>query len=105
MNRQQPTDKDNPSYKLNCPHCHTQLPLKAVFCSFCGKRVKKIEEWQIDTEDGKDNTQEADIDTVRLASNPQKHLKRSQSSRSPRNSEAPEQPHLNGPLLQDAAAP
>ncbi len=105
MNRKQPTDEDNPSAKLSCPHCHTQLPLEAVFCSACGKRVKKIGDWQIDTEDGNDNTQEADVDTVRLASNPQKHLKRSQSSRSPRNSQAPEQPHLNGPLLQDAAAP
>ena len=41
MNRQQPTTGSNCSDHLRCPHCNTQLPSHAVFCSFCGEQVKK----------------------------------------------------------------
>ena len=96
MNRQQPTDQHNPSDKLSCPHCHTQLPLEAVFCSFCGKRVRKVGDWPIDT-------YEANVDTVRLPPNLRKYSRRSQSSRLPGNNRAPEQSHLSSPLLPDSA--
>jgi hypothetical protein len=32
---------NSPSHFLICPDCHTQLPLRARFCRFCGVRVLK----------------------------------------------------------------
>jgi hypothetical protein len=61
--------------------------------------------WPINPEAGYDNTQEADVDTVRLPPNLQKYSRRSRSSRSPGNNRAPEQPHLSSSLLQESAIP
>jgi hypothetical protein len=107
MTRKQSTTGSNPSDKFNlrCPYCKTQLPSQAVFCSYCGKSVKKIGDWEIRAEDGEGDAQETDVDTVRMAPLSQTHLKRWQAFRSLKNTKAPEQPHLNGPLLQDAEAP
>lgn len=107
MKRRQPTDELNPADKISCPHCHRQLPLRAVFCSFCGKRIKKVGDWQIDIAETKDKAQETDVDTVRLApvSDPRKRMTHSQPSRLSGNSRAPEQPYLSDPLLQAAATP
>src|SRR5437879_3047784 len=92
MNIPRPTTGSNPSNNLSCPHCLTPLAPQAVFCSSCGERVKKIGDWEIRTEDDEDDAQEADVDTVRMASISQKHLKRWQAFRSLKNTKAPERP-------------
>src|SRR5436309_7595948 len=105
MSLLQPANGGNPSDSLSCPRCHTQLPPQAVFCSSCGERVKKIGDGQTGTEDGEENAQEQNVDTVRVASLSQTQWKRWQASRSPQSSKGSEPSHLNSSLFQDAEAP
>ncbi len=46
MSIQQHSNDRNPPDTISCPRCHTQLPIRAVFCSSCGERVEKIKAWQ-----------------------------------------------------------
>src|SRR5260370_21360985 len=46
MSIQQHSNDRNPPDNISCPRCRTQLPIRAVFCSSCGQRVKKIKAWQ-----------------------------------------------------------
>ena len=67
MNTQQPTNGRNPSHKLRCPHCNTQLLPLAVFCSSCGERVKNSGDWERRAENAEDKAQEQNGNTVRVA--------------------------------------
>jgi eukaryotic-like serine/threonine-protein kinase len=42
MSIQRHSNDRNPLDNISCPRCHTQLPIRAVFCSSCGERVEKI---------------------------------------------------------------
>lgn len=41
MSMLQTTTEHNPSGKLHCPQCNTELPPQAMFCSSCGQRIGK----------------------------------------------------------------
>lgn len=72
-----PTDRD-PSRNLNCPQCKAILPSNAVFCSFCGAPFdyEKNGEREKHTEIGENDAQVQEVNTVRLPSLSQRHLKR-----------------------------
>ena len=101
-------DGGNPSDNLICPRCSTSIPPDAIFCGFCGERIKKKKnkEEEVHTENGDDDAKEQEADeTVRLPSLSQAHLKGLQSYRSLKNDGRTEQTYKSSSLSQDVEAP
>lgn len=72
----EPLDGTHPSDNFICPRCSTVLPLRAVFCSFCGERINKVkvEEGEARAENGDDNANEQELDDIlRIPSVSQAH--------------------------------
>jgi hypothetical protein len=107
MNIQQPANGSNPSANLSCPHCYTQLPPRAVFCSSCGERVEKKKDWKWErrSENSDHDTQDQETNTVRLPPLSQRHFKHWQLSRSIKDNVVTGQPHISSPLPQNVEAP
>lgn len=103
MGKTQTSTGGNPSDNLSCPHCNTQIPSQAVFCSSCGERVeqKQNEELESDTEQSVE-AQEQEAKTIRLVSLPQLYLKRWLSYQSQKNNNYSARSQGSSSLLQDA---
>src|SRR6266566_1769803 len=107
MTRTLSTTGSNSSDNLSCPHCNTQLPSQAVFCSSCGEQFEQKKNGELDsnTQYGSVEAQEQEAKTIRLVILPQIYLKRWQAHRSLKNNKLSGQSQDSSPSLQDGDAP
>lgn len=73
----QPTPGRSTYRDLHCPHCNTPLPPQALFCSFCGKQIKKgkSRKWKQRPENNNFEAQVPNTATVRIIPLKQVYLK------------------------------